>query len=385
LRVDAQRIEALAMLVDELVAAKTGLGGVVAMARANSAPVPLAESLAAQYGSIDRLVGQLHQRVMALRMVPVRPLLRKFPRIVRDMADALGKRVDLLIEGEAVEVDKGVVEGLFEPLTHLLRNAIDHGVEKPDERVASGKPAKALITLSAQERGGRLSVIVQDDGRGIDPGAVRAVALRRGLVERDKLEAMQDKDVIDLIFMPGFSTADSVTALSGRGVGMDAIRAAVHRLGGTISIKTELRRGAAVELTLPLIASLTKIIVVTHANQKYGVPMISVLETLLLRAEQVAPIRAGHAFNWRNRAIPLLPLSSLTGSPDKLSGGDQRVLVVRAGTQPIGLAVDAVEDRLEVAVRPPEGLLANLPGLAGTTVLSDGEVLMILQPEALVA
>ncbi len=195
---------------------------------------------------------------------------------------------------------------------------------------------------------------------------------------------MEDAAVIDLIFLPGFSTAGAVTALSGRGVGMDAIRSAVHRLGGKISVATDPGAGTTVELRLPLTVSLTKVMVVSHADERYGVPMNDVLETLRLRPEQVVAIRAGHAFNWRDQTVPLVPLSSLTGGAPALTDGDQRVLVVRSGAQAVGLAIDAIEDRLDVAMRPLDGLLAGVPGLAGTTVLGDGQVLMILDPEALV-
>ena len=385
LRVDAQRVNDLAALVDELVSAKTGLARVVAKAHAGAEIREVAASLATQYSVIDRLVGLAHQRVMALRMAPVRPLLQRFLRVVRDMARTLGKDLALAIEGDGVEADRGIIEGLFEPLTHLLRNAVDHSVESAERRRLAGKPDKAVITLDARERGGRLVLTVRDDGAGIDAEAIRRIAEMRGLRDRDSLAAMDDASVIDLIFTPGFSTAESVTALSGRGVGMDAIRAAVHRLGGRIAITTEVGVGTSVELMLPLTVSLTKVMVVKHADERYGVAMNGVLETLRLEPEQVVPIRAGHAFKWRNRAIPLLPLSSLTGSGEALAGGEQRVLVVRAGGEPVGLAIDAIEDRLDVAMRPMEGLLAGMPGLAGTTVLGDGAVLMILDPEALVA
>ncbi len=384
LRVDAGRIEALAALVDELIAAKNGLAGLLAQAKAGAQTRDLTESLAAHYGLIDRLTGQAHQRVTALRVAPVRALLRRFPRVVRDMAESLGKDVELVIEGDGVEADRGIVEGLFEPLTHLLRNAVDHGIESAGERLRAGKPARSTIVLDVREQGGRLRLTVRDDGRGIDLAAVRTTAARRGLIDAAALAAMDDAAALDLIFVPGFSTARVVTALSGRGVGMDAIRAAVRRLGGRISMATQPGAGTTAQLVLPLAVSLTQVMLVSHGGERYGVPMSGVLETVRLRPGQAVPIRAGHAFNWRDQAVPLLALSAVTGAAPMPPEGDQRVLVVRAGGQPVGLAIDAVEDRLEVAMRPMDGLLASLRGLAGAAVLGDGQVLMILDPEALI-
>jgi len=384
LRVDARRVEALAALVDELIAAKSGLAEVVALARSGAAADALAERLGARYGALDRLVGQAHQRVAALRMAPVRPLLRRFPRVVREMAESVGKDVELVVEGDGVEADRNIVEGLFEPLTHLLRNAVDHGVEGEEERRAAGKPPRAVIRLSASEQAGRLHIEVRDDGRGIDPQAIRAAAARRALASAEALAEMDDAAVVELIFLPGFSTAGAVTALSGRGVGMDAIRAAVGRLGGRVSVSSQPGAGAAIHLVLPLTVALTQVMVVSHAEERYGVPVAGVLETVRLRSDQLVPIRAGHAFNWRDRTVPLLALSALTRGAAAAPVGGQRVLVLRAGGQPVGLAVDAIEDRLDVAMRPLEGLLAGMRGVAGTTVMGDGQVLMILDPEALI-
>lgn len=381
LRIDPGRIDELATLADELVAAKTGLVRLAAQAAGEGSL--LSQRLTAQAEVIDRLARRLHQGVGALRIIPVQPLLRQFPRVARDMAAGLGKEVDLVIDAGQVHADRIILEGLFEPLTHLLRNAIDHGAESAEARVAKGKPARNTIRLSARQAQGRLLVSIEDDGRGIDPSAVRAAALERGLMDEESLAALDDDQVIDLVFAPGFSTAAQVSALSGRGVGMDAVRAAVHRLGGRIVLSSKVDVGATVELSLPLAVSLTQVMVVSEAQERYGLAVEGVLATLRLAASDITPIRAGHAFDWRGRAVPLLPLSHLTGGKGRIVGQDRRVLVVRAGGQSVGLAVDSIDDRLDVAIRPLDGLLAGMGGLAGTAILDDGQVLMILDPESL--
>jgi two-component system chemotaxis sensor kinase CheA len=381
LRIDPARVDELAALADELVAAKTGLTRLAAQAAGERSL--MSQRLTAQAEAIDRLASRLHQKIGALRMTPVQPLLRQFPRVAREIAAGLGRDVDLEVDAGQVHADRIILEGLFEPLTHLLRNAIDHGAETAEARLAKGKPARNRIRLAARQAAGRLLVTLEDDGRGIDPAAVRAAAASRGLGDEAALAALSEEQTLDLIFTPGFSTASEVSALSGRGVGMDAVRTAVHRLGGRISISSRVDVGTTVELSLPLAVSLTQVMVVSEAQERYGVPVEGVLATLRLPAARITAIRAGHAFDWRGRTVPLLPLSYLTGDAGRLDGEDRRVLVVRAGGQSVGLAVDAIEDRLDLAIRPLDGLLAGMSGLAGTAIMDDGQVLMILDPEAL--
>jgi two-component system, chemotaxis family, sensor kinase CheA len=384
LRVPADRVDALAGLVEELVVAKTSLASFASQVGAEAGAAQLAQGVAAHAAQLDRLMGRLHRSVMGLRMVPVAPQLRRFPRVVREMAAALDKDVELVIEDGAVEADKDVVEGLFEPLTHLLRNAIDHGLEPPQARLAQGKPARGRIALAARQAGGEMRIEVRDDGRGIDPDALRARAGERGLVAPARLRALSNQEALELIFLPGFSTAQRVTSLSGRGVGMDAVRAAILRVGGKVTVESQLGSGTSIELALPLRITLTKVMVVSEAGERYGLPMERVLETVRVPAAQVTPIRAGHAFTWRDKAIPLLPLGSLTRGCAERHRDDRKVLVVRSAGQVVGLSVDAIEDRLDVAMRPLDGLLTGLPGVSGTTLLGDGQVLMILEPEALI-
>ena len=384
LRVDANRVENLAAMADELVAARTALAALSSLANGGADGAAVARGLAAQSEGLDRLTGRIHHQVMALRMTPVAPLLRRFPRVARELAGALGREIDVIVEDNGVEADKTIIEGLFEPLTHLLRNAIDHGIEPPDIRETAGKARKGLIRLTAQAERGRLELTLADDGAGVDAAVIRAAAQAKGLLTAEAAAGLSDAEAVNLIFLSGFSTARSVTDVSGRGVGMDAVKTAVQRLGGRILVDSLPGRGATIRMTLPLSLTLTKVMVVVSDGEAWGVPMDGVLETLRVPASDITQIRAGRAFNWRNRTVPLLSLASLVGGETAPGIGDSRVLVVRSGGQIIGLTVDAIQDRADVAVRPLDGLLAGLPGVSGATLLGDGQVLMILDPEALV-
>lgn len=384
LRVEAALVEALVGMMDELVAARTALAALSARAGGGAGPSEVSRDLAAHSTSLDRLVGRMHRQVTALRMTPLAPLLRRFPRVARDLARSLGREIDFIAQDNGVEADKTVIEGLFEPLTHLVRNAIDHGVEPPEAREAAGKARQGTIRLTAEAVGGRLELTLADDGAGIDPGAIRAAARARGLVSGEALAALGDPEALNLIFLPGFSTARTLTDVSGRGVGMDAVRTAVQRLGGRILLDSRPGRGTTIRITLPLSLTLTRIMVVMSGGETYGLPLDGVLETLRVPAGAVIPIRAGQAFNWRNRTVPLLSLAALVGGPGRSVEGDCTVLVVRSGDRIAGVAVDAIRERADLAVRPLDGLLAGMPGVSGTTLLADGQVLMILDPEALV-
>ncbi|TWB12240.1 two-component system chemotaxis sensor kinase CheA [Nitrospirillum amazonense] len=387
LRVEAGRIDALAQLVDELVVAKNALSDLAGQMADGLAPQAAVQILGDRQATLDRLVGRLHRTVMGIRLVPILPLLRRFSRVVRETATALGKEVDLAVDGQDVQVDKAIVEGLFEPLTHLLRNAVDHGIEPAAERAAAGKPTRALIRLVARREGDHVVIDVADDGRGMDPARIRRVAAARGLLPDRMLDALADDQVLDLVFRPGFSTAEAVTDLSGRGVGMDAVRAAVGRLGGSVGISSASGQGTTVRLVLPLNLVLTKVMVVAVAGERYGIPMDGIVETARVDPDRVRPIRAGRAFVLRDTAVPLLSLAALLGLPEeaRVDGGPCRAVVARAGGDLVAVEVGAFVGRRDVVLRPLTGLLSAMPGLLGTTLLGDGHVLMVLDVPGLIA
>lgn len=384
-RVEATRVDRLADLADELVIAKNGLSGLAGEIEMLPGGHAAAQALRLQQARIDRLVADLHATVGKVRLTPLSPLFGRFPRLARDIARDLGKSVSFEVEGGDIEVDKAVVDGLFEPLLHVLRNALDHGVERADARRAAGKPENGRLLMAARTAGEQVIIEVRDDGAGMDPQRVRALAVQRGLVGEDAVGALDDQAVLDLIFLPGFSTAASVTDISGRGVGMDAVRKAVARLGGRVDLESRMGEGSTVRFLLPISMVLTKIMVVACGGELYGVALEDVIETTRVTADRIIPVRAGEAFQLRDRVVPLVRLDALVGS-GATSGkaGAQRVVVARAGGETIGFAVDAIVERMDAAVRPMTGLLAGARGMAGSTLLANGAVLMVLDLQELV-
>jgi two-component system chemotaxis sensor kinase CheA len=380
LRVDASRIDRLADLVGEMVIAKNALAHLAGQFDDGLDRRHVSQGLLASQAAIERLVAELHGAVMDVRMMPMRDIFRRFPRAVRDLAGQLDKVIDFSMEGEEVEADKAVVEGLFEPLLHILRNAVGHGAEPERLRLQAGKPAKTRIVLRAYRHGDRVRVEVEDDGRGIDPAAIREVARKRGgIAPADDLDRMSDADAIDLIFAPGFSTASEVTDLSGRGVGMDAVRSAVERLGGQASVRSRPGHGTTIRLSLPLTVVMTKIMAVRMGPELYGIPLDGIIETAFVPASRVLPVRDAEAFVWRDRTLPLVRLADLLGiGPPAEAPQRQKVVVMAAGDDLVGVAVDGFAERMDVLMRPMTGILAGMPGVMGTTLLGDGSVLMIL-------
>ncbi|MBL0407032.1 chemotaxis protein CheA [Microvirga aerilata] len=385
LRVDAARIDRLADLVGEMVVAKNALAHLAAQGADGMDGKSLVQGLQASQAVIDRLVAEMHGAIMDVRMMPMRDIFRRFPRAVREIAGPLGKTIDFSMEGEDVEADKSVVEGLFEPLLHVLRNAIGHGAEPENLRQEAGKPAGARVVLRARRDGDRVLVEVEDDGRGIDPGAIRRVARERGLASGDGIDGMSDEEVIGLIFAPGFSTASEVTELSGRGVGMDAVRSSIERLGGQIGVRSRLGRGTTIRLSLPLTIVMTKVMAVRVGGELYGLPLDGIVETAFVPSARILPVQEAEAFVLRDRTLPLVRLASLLEiprAPDK--GAAVKVVVMAVGDELVGIAVDGFAERMDVLMRPMDGILAGMPGVMGTTLLGDGSVLMILDVPELI-
>jgi two-component system chemotaxis sensor kinase CheA len=383
LRVDTARIDQLLDMVGEMMVAKNTLAGLAP--RVGAIDAGLGRALADNQAAMGRLAGEMHRAIIGMRMVPLAQTFRRFPRLMRETATELGKPIDFQIQGDDVEADKAVVEGLFQPLLHLLRNAVDHGIERAPRRAATAKPATGQVTLRASRRGDQILVTVRDDGAGLDPAALREAALRRGFSTPAAIGALDDAAVLNLIFAPGFSTASTVTSLSGRGVGMDAVRAAVEELGGRVSLASEPGNGTTVQLVLPRATVITTVITVRLGVEQFGVPIEAVTETLRLPVAMIQPVGSGEAFVSRGRTLPLLRLSALLGFPPApRQGATAKLLVVACGQQHVGIEVDGFSDRADLLLRPMSGLLAGVAGLLGTALLADGRVLLVLDLPELV-
>ncbi|HEY2049248.1 MAG TPA: chemotaxis protein CheW [Caulobacteraceae bacterium] len=377
LRIEGARLDDLAAATDDLAVIKNRIVHLMAEA-ARQAPPELAHELASVQAELDRQVQRLYGAVTRLRVTPLTAVFRRFPRLVRETSAALGKNVDLRLSGGETEADKSVVDALFEPLLHLVRNALDHGIEPPHERRARGKPERARLAISARAEGGLVMIEVEDDGRGIEPAQIRAAAVTRGVLDEAAAADLSDQAALDLIFVPGFSTARETGDLSGRGVGLDAVRSAMARIGGRVDVESEAASRTRLTLTAPLHVRLASLMTIRAGDETFGVPLESVVETVRVPREAVTPVRAGRAFVWRDQAVPLINIADLLSLPPPAPAEAFNVLIVRAGGELTAVAVDSFGERIESPLRPMSGLLAGAPGLAGATLLGDGRVLMVL-------
>ncbi|GAA0741426.1 MULTISPECIES: chemotaxis protein CheA [Sphingomonas] len=382
LRIDAARIDALADGLGELLVAVNALAPLAARIEAQDRT--LAAAVRTAQAGIERSAANLQRSVAAVRLVPLAPTLRRLPRLAREIAATLGKPIAFAMVGDGLEVDKQIAEGLSEPLLHLLRNAIDHGIEDAATRAAAGKPVEGRVTLTASREGDAVAITLADDGGGIDPARIRATAQARGLLDVEAADQLTDAAALRLIFAPGFSTAETVTGVSGRGVGMDAVQAAVEKLRGTIAIDSTPGRGTRFLLRFPANALTTRLLVVEAAGDRYGVALEHVVETVRVEQSALLPVGEGTACVLRGRTVPVLSLARLLGGTE-LPGAHAKLLVTSAEGERVALRVDDFADRIDAVVRPPSGLLAGVSGIGGATLLGDGGVLLVLDLPALVA
>ncbi len=382
LRVDVKRIDVLVKLAGELTVAKNALGHLARLAQDETNPARLSVALKAQHLHLERLVSELQRSVVDLRVLPLQTAFQRFPRLVREMTGTLGKPARLMIEGASTEADKSVVAALFEPLLHVIRNSLDHGLEAANERASLGKPAIATVHLRAARQGEHIVIEIEDDGRGLDLARIRAVAVERGVAPSAVIEAMSEEEASALIFAPGFSTAAKVSDLSGRGVGMDVVRTSIERFGGQVTVSSRPGQGTTVRFTLPFTVMMTRVMTVEAAGQIFGLPMEAIVETVRLPREAIKPIGTASAFVLRNRTVPLIDLGQALGGKGQTSGPEATIVVVKAGGHIGGLEVDRLGDRLDVMLTAPDGLLAGIPGIDGTTLMGDGRVLIVLDLQA---
>ena len=380
IRVDLDRVDRLINVVGELVIQQAMLAQRVVesgLARSSGISVGLED--------LELLTREIQDSVMAIRAQPVKSVFQRMPRLVREVAEMTGKRVRLVTAGEDTEVDKTVVERLAEPITHMLRNAIDHGLEGPDDRVAAGKPAEGTVRLAALHRSGRIVIEISDDGRGINRERVRGIAVSKGLIPEEA--SLSDEEVDNLIFLPGFSTADTVSDISGRGVGMDVVRRSIQALGGRITIASSPGKGSVFTLSLPLTLAVMDGMVVSAAEQTLVAPLTAIVESLLPRAADVHHV-GGHdaVITFREKFVPLIDVAQVMGfrtEPVPPSTGVAVIVETEAGVR-AALLFDAIQGQRQVVIKSLETNYQQVPGIAAATILGDGRVALILDVDALV-
>lgn len=383
LRVDAERIDNVLNLVGELIIGKSMLQQAFQELTNHSAKGSMRSGVADAMAFQSRVLNDLQRSVMKIRMVPVEQLFRRFPRMVRDVAKQCGKEVDLVISGQDTDLDKSLLDAIAEPLTHLVRNAVGHGIENAAERARVGKPAHGAIRLDAYHQGNQVIVEVGDDGSGIDSEKVKAKALQEKILSMEQAERLSQADILGLVFRPGFSTADEITELAGRGVGLDVVQSVLHRLKGTVEIETHPGQGTTFRLKLPLTLAIIKALLFRVEQRLYAIPLNTVAEIARARESDLHRVDNYEVLQLRNQVLPLVrlgrPSAQATEKTAKIF-----VLVITLGERKLGLIVEALEGEEELVIKPLDDQTVSTDLVSGASILGDGRVVLILNLAAIV-
>jgi two-component system chemotaxis sensor kinase CheA len=326
--------------------------------------------------NLGRITGELQEGVMRIRMVPISQIFSRFPRLVRDLSKTLNKKINLVIEGEETELDKSVIEDLLDPIMHSVRNSIDHGIESQEERKAAGKPEEGMVILKAANEGNMILIEIADDGKGIDVDAVKSKAVERGLISANKV--LTDVEAFNLIFEPGFSTAKSITAISGRGVGLDVVRRSIEKLNGTVTVTSEKGKGTKFIIKLPLTLAIIQGLLVRVGPEIYSIPITSVIESLRVKPDEIRRIDNYEVFNIRNDVVSLLRLNRLFGIKSEENSDYHFIVIVGTAEKKMGFMVDSLIGEEDVVIKPLRDQYTNSPGIAGASILGDGSVSLII-------
>ncbi len=371
-RVDTKRLDQIMNMVGELVLVRNRLVSLSTVAQN--------EEMSKAISNLDVVTADLQGAVMKTRMQPIKKVFGRFPRVVRDLARSLQKEINLELEGEETDLDKNLVEALADPLVHLVRNSVDHGIEMPDVRAKNGKPRTGLVKLAAQQAGDHILLTIQDDGAGMDPEKLKSIAIKRGVLDPDAAARMSDTEAFNLIFAPGFSTKEQISDISGRGVGMDVVKTKINQLNGTVHIHSKLGQGTLLEIKVPLTLAILPTLMVIVGKQPFALPLATVNEIFHLDLSKTNIVDGQLTIVVRNKAIPLFYLEHwlVRGSNQKLRREQGHVVIVQLGTQQVGFVVDSLVGQEEVVIKPLDALLQGTPGMAGATITSDGGIALIL-------
>ncbi|MFC2069918.1 chemotaxis protein CheA [Chloroflexota bacterium] len=375
-KVDIELLDAMFNIVGELIINNRRINTIVADTPNKELKTVLA--------SIDRMINELQENVSIARLVPVGEIFQKFPRMVRDLAREAGKEIELILEGSEIELDKAVLDTIGEPLVHLLRNAVDHGIDTVESRQQQGKKRAGTIKLAASRMENHVSISVSDDGAGINPKLLKEMFVNKGLIKPEEVESLQDNDILEMLFQPGVSSAEKVSEVSGRGVGLDVVRNSVKKLGGTVNIVTEKGKGTTFTLRLPLTTSVIQTLMIGVGQHIFAIPTDIVQETLGVKPQDIKRIHDQQALVIRNEVIPFIRLHQILNIPDQENMEETIAIIVNRGDKLIGLGVDTMIDHSENIIKPFDTLAQHFTGFSGGTIMGDGRVALLLDlPELL--
>jgi two-component system chemotaxis sensor kinase CheA len=381
IRVETSRLDNVMNLVGELVLGRNRLVRLATDTRGDDDWEKQQKDIAEAVIQLSRVTTDLQLAVIKTRMQPIKKVLGKFPRMVRDLSRKLGKEARLELSGEETELDKSVIEEIGDPLVHIIRNAIDHGLEMPEERLAAGKNAEGIVRISAYQEGNSIVIEISDDGRGVNVDRVRKKAIERNLISASDADRMTTEELVNLIFLPGFSTAEKVTDVSGRGVGMDVVRTNINKINGTVEIRSQQGLGSTFVINLPLTIAIIQALMVAIGNEVYAVPLQSVVETVKISESDIRTLSGAEVLNLRNQVLPLLRLRDefkIPGEANESAGKSRYVVVVQIGSRSVGLVVEALPYQEEVVIKSMGPILSGIRGMAGATITGDGKVVLIL-------
>ena len=381
IRVDTARLDQVLNLSGEIGLTKNRLTSLRADILAGRNDAETLHALDQAVSQLDLLVSDLQNSVMKTRMQPIGRLFQKYPRIARDLARQLGKDVELALSGEETEVDKTMIEDLADPLVHLVRNAVDHGVELPEERLASGKPAKSVVRLEARQEGDHIVLIVADDGRGMSPERIRAKAVEKGLLREEDANTLDDRQSLNLIFLPGFSTMAQASSVSGRGVGMDVVKTNIQKLNGSVEIRSEPGKGTVFLISLPLTLAILPVLLVLLGDQPFALPLSMVREILTIEKEKMQEVGGKETLVVRGEVLPVVALSCLLGWPQERA--PEYGVLMQTTERSFILSVDRFAGRDDAVIKSLDGFRPR--GVAGVTTLSNGRIVLILDIKELLA
>lgn len=385
-RVDIRKLDILMNIVGELVLVRTAIQGISDQLKVEQGFTGLAVDLYKEVRNFERKLDELQVGIMEVRMVQLGQNFEKLSRMVRKLSRSAGKEVDLRISGAETELDKLIVEDLADPLMHILRNAIDHGIESPEQRVQAGKPPTGVIDVRAYQKGNHVVIEVGDDGKGIDLDEIRSVALERGLLQADHIEDISRRDLMNMIFLPGFSTSKTVSELSGRGVGLDVVKTNIANLSGMIDLESTAGAGTRMVITLPITLAIIRALIIKVSEHLYAIPLNSVLEIFNVEAKRVRTIERHEVIELRGNTLPLLRLSDLF----ELKGSDQEqreglyVVVVGLAQNRLGIVVDDLVGQQDIVIKSLGKMLSGVPGIAGATNLASQQTILVLDVGALI-